>query len=490
MKKKDILKAIGIVLGIYVVLTWLIPTGTFSGTEVTKSATEPIGLFDLIKYPIQTVTTSIFALSALAILLIGGLYGVINKTGVYTNLIEKIAKKFKGKEKNFLIITILVLGILSSLTGLVLPLFILVPFFTAVILTLGYNKITAMLSTVGAILVGSIGSTYGFNINGYIIYFFQNKINDSIWFRLALFALVIIFFIVFIVKTAKIERKTVKKTTAKKTTKAETKKKTEEKETKEELIIPLYEKNVDKKQKSTALIVIFGIMMLGILVGMFNWENVLGVKLFTDVYDAITKFELNGYPIFANILGNIDPMGYWTNTEFCILIVIAILLIKWAYSIKMNEAFEGFVSGVKEMVPVAIYVFIANILFLIINSSSTGATIFVPIADFFLSMTEKFNILTFGIASAVGSVIYNDFPYMLNALYEPINTLTNDYALVGIITQGIHGLVMLIAPTSVILIAGLKYFDVSYKEWFKNIWKYLLVALIAVIIIITIMVLV
>ena len=105
-------------------------------------------------------------------------------------------------------------------------------------------------------------------------------------------------------------------------------------------------------------------------------------------------------------------------------------------------------------------------------------------------MSEKFNVLTFGLASIVGSVIYNDFPYMLNALLEPINALTNDYSLVGIISQGIHGLVMLIAPTSIILIAGLKYFDVSYKDWFKNIWKYLLIALIAIIIIITIMVLV
>ena len=38
MKKKDILKAIGIVLGIFVVLTWLIPTGSFSETNVEKLA--------------------------------------------------------------------------------------------------------------------------------------------------------------------------------------------------------------------------------------------------------------------------------------------------------------------------------------------------------------------------------------------------------------------------------------------------------------------
>lgn len=483
MKKKDILKAIGIVLGIYVLLTWLIPTGTFSGKEVTQATTDPLGLFDFVKYPVTTAATSIFILSVLVVLLIGGLYGVINKTGVYSNIIEGITKKFKGTEKTFLIITILVLGILSSLTGLVLPLFILVPFFAAVILSLGYNKMTAMLSTVGSILIGNMGSTYGFNINGYIVYFFQNKINDSIGFRILLFALVIVSFILFIIRTAKIEKK---KSTRK--VKAETKKKTEAEEEKEKLIIPLYEKNVDKKKSTTGLIVIMSLLVVMILTGMFNWNDGLGITLFTDIHDAVMKFELNGYPLFANILGNIDAMGYWTNTEFCMLVIIAILVIKLVYSIPLKDAFEGFVDGVKQMVPVAVYVIIANILFLIINSSTSGSTIFPTIAHFFMSMTKNFNILTFGVTSIIGSVIYNDFPYLINTLYEPISALTKEYTLVGMITQGIHGLVMLIAPTSVILVAGLKYFDISYKDWVKNIWKYLLIAFIALIIIITIMV--
>ena len=488
MKKKDLLKAIGIVLGVFVILTWLIPASTFSGSEVAKGTTSPVGLFDLIKYPLQTATTSIIAISALTMLLIGGFYGVVNKTGVYTNIIEGITKKFKGKEKTFLVITILVLGVLSSLTGLVLPLFILVPFFAAVILSLGFNKVTAMISTVGSILMGTVASTYGFNINGYVVYFFQNKINDSILFRVALFVLIFVSLIIFVVKTAKIEKKTV----AKKTTKSDDKKKTTAKETKKEetITIPLYEKNTNKKKKATGLVIISILLLVVTLVGMFSWENVFGVKLFTNVYDSITKFELNGYPIFANILGTLNPMGYWTNTEFCMLIIIAILLIKWVYSIKLSEAFEGFVNGVKQMVPVAVYVILANIIFLIINSNQSGATIFAPIADFFLSMTKGFNVLTLGLAEIIGSVFYNDFPYLLNALYSPISTLTKDYALVGVVTQGIYGLVMFVAPTSVILVAGLRYFDVSYKEWLKNIWKYLLIALVAVIVIITIMVLI
>ena len=56
-----------------------------------------------------------------------------------------------------------------------------------------------------------------------------------------------------------------------------------------------------------------------------------------------------------------------------------------------------------------------------------------------------------------------------------------------IIFQSMHGLVMMIVPTSMILIAGLSYLKVSYKEWFKNIWKILLGLLVITIIAITVL---
>ena len=44
----------------------------------------------------------------------------------------------------------------------------------------------------------------------------------------------------------------------------------------------------------------------------------------------------------------------------------------------------------------------------------------------------------------------------------------------GLLIQSVYAVGMLIFPTSVILIAGLSFFDVSYKQWFKYIWKVLL----------------
>ncbi len=481
MKKDNLLKAIIISFIAFIILSWVIPTGYYQNGEFSNMGTLPIGLTDIIKYPVITFTSSVFLLTAIVILLIGGLYGVLNKTGVYSKIVEGLTAKFKGK-KTFLVISILLFSILASLTGLTLPLLVLVPFFVAVIISLGYSNITALLSTVGAILVGNMSSTYGFNINGYISYFFANNINDSILYRVILFVILVGLYIFFITKTSKIVEVSKKKTSKKAD-------KEEKEETKKDVVIPLYEKNIDKKKSATPLVVLGIITIILIFVGMYDWYDGLGVEVFTNIHTAITEFELNGYPIFKNIIGSIDPIGYWTNYDLSLILIVFTLIIAWIYGIKGKELKNAYIDGMKKMLPVAVYAIVANLIFLLMNSNSY--TIYSTIANFLFGLTDKFNIITTSLVAFVGGLLYNDFPYMLNAIYGQISSLYADnISVIGVIMQSIHGLVMLIAPTSVILVAGLKYLNISYTEWFKNVWKYLLMALVVMIIIVVVMTLV
>jgi len=64
---------------------------------------------------------------------------------------------------------------------------------------------------------------------------------------------------------------------------------------------------------------------------------------------------------------------------------------------------------------------------------------------------------------------------------------SNSASVMGIIAQSIHGLVQFIAPTSLLLAVGLKYFDIDYKDWFKNTYKFIFVILIAITIVVAIM---
>lgn len=466
MKKKSFLKAITIAFLVYVVLTWIIPTGYFSNGEYVKDAITPIGLFDIIRYPLITLTSSVFVLSCLVILLTGSLYAVLNKTGAYQKFVEGIAKKFKSKGTTFLVITALIFVILSSLTGLNLPLFIMVPLFATVILLLGYSKFTAMLSTIGSILIGNLVSTYGFNVAGYITYF-TNDINNSIIYRVLLFVLVVGLLILFIVKSG--EKK--------------------EKVKVEEII--LYEK-LDAKEKSkkssVPMIIILSLMMIVSIVGMINWNELFKITLFSDIYTWITEFEIAGYPLFGNLIGAMYEMGSWTNYELALMIVIAIILIGIVYKIKFKDLLESVKDGAKKLLPVAFYALIANVLFLVMNASSTGYTIFPTIANYLFNLVDGFNVIIFGVVSFIGSILYNDFPYLLGSIYDPITSLYKDsIPVMGIISQTIHGLVQFVAPTSLLLIAGLTYFDISYTDWLKKTFKFVLLVLVVIVIIVAIM---
>ncbi len=461
MNKKSLFKALAIVFLVYVVLTWIIPTGYYSSGSYVKGDITPIGLFDIIRYPIITLTSSVFVLTALVILLIGGLYGVLNKTGAYQNLVEKIVKKYKNKGKTFLIITTLLFVILSSLTALDLPLLILVPLFSTILILMGYSKITAMLATIGSILIGNLASTYGFNIAGYITYF-TDDINDSIVYRIILLILVVTLLLIKIIKTSK-------------------------QKSKEEPI--LYEKISSKEyKKSKGLVVTLVIMMIVLIVGMTNWEELFNITFFSDLYTKITSVEISGYPIFSLIIGSIYEMGSWTNYELAFTLIIATFLIGKIYKLTLKETFDAFLNGIKKMLPIAIFAMLANTLFLVMNATTTGYTIFPTIANYLFGLSDGFNVITFGLISFIGSILYNDFPYLLSAIYDPITSLySSSSSVMGIIAQSIHGLVQLIAPTSVLLVVGLRYFDIDYKDWFKNTYKFLFTILVAVTIVVVIM---
>ena len=172
------------------------------------------------------------------------------------------------------------------------------------------------------------------------------------------------------------------------------------------------------------------------------------------------------------------------------VLVFVTFLIGWIYNLKFKETLDAFIAGMKEMLPVAFYAALANIVMMVISSSSTGGNIFFTMSDWLFNLTDKFNAVVTSVVAALGGLFYNDMPYLVNALADTmVSKYTNSalYPLFGLIFQSMHGLVMMIVPTSMILIAGLSYLKVSYKEWFKNIWKILLGLLVISIFAITIL---
>lgn len=310
MKKYDLLKVLGITFAIIVLISWVIPAGIYSdGSFTSLEMTNPIGLFDLVNIPLLIFNN--FIEFGLLLLAIGGLYGVLNTTGVYSKLVETVTNKWKKNSKKFLIITTVIFSLLSSVIGLNSVIFILMPFFATILLKLGFNKVPTLAATVGGLLIGQIGSTLGSDMWGY-----TNVIFGSISTEMSMFTLILVRLVLLVVVTALyclIISKSVKevKTEVKEETK-KTKKASKEKqaEIKEEVKvdIPLYEKKESKKD-IFPLVIIFVIMFAILIVGTYKWVYTFNIDVFTTIHEQITEFEINGYPLLTNILGNISSLG-------------------------------------------------------------------------------------------------------------------------------------------------------------------------------------
>ena len=98
--------------------------------------------------------------TAIFILVVGGLYGALNKVDSYKKLVKTIAEKVGENSKLFIGVITVGFALLASLTGLNMLLLIFVPFVISIILMLGYDKLVALSSTVVATMLGFVGGVF------------------------------------------------------------------------------------------------------------------------------------------------------------------------------------------------------------------------------------------------------------------------------------------------------------------------------------------
>lgn len=492
MKKKySVFYYLAIVALVVVLFSWLVPAVNVSNGTVTNITNQPIGLFGLVYYPVVTIASFIHI--GLALMAIGGLYGVLVKTGVYSKLVNETVKKWKGKEKKFLVITIVVLAILNSLFGTTFAFFIVVPFLMGVMLKLGFNKLTTVTATVGSLLIGSLGSTFGYEIAGYANYYLGLEVFDGILFKILLLITSLVLFIFFTLSTAKLGSKKTKKAT-KTSTKASSKKEEKvEEEIKEEILF-LEDEDVSTKKKPLAAIIVVGILLFVAIVSMFNWNNVFGVDIFEKIYELIngvkapvseTPFLSNfaDMPVIMKLLGIFSPLGYWSYYELIVLLILASLLLGWMYNIKFQDVFENFIEGAKKMVRPAIYAALSSLILVITMEGAVAS--FNWLAVKLLTLTDDFNVLSVLGTSLFGGALYNQFSYLvysISNLLSVSNFSTELGVVIAFIIQSVYGVIMLIFPTSIVLVSGLGMLNVSYKDWMKHIWKFVVGLLLLVIV--------
>jgi hypothetical protein len=356
MKKHNSIKVILVVICILAVLTWIIPAAYFQ-TELVEEGRLRMGLFDLFNYPVTAL--SYFGYIALFVLVVGGFYGVLYRIPAYRKLLDKIVDNLKGNEKLFLVVTVIVFAVLTSLCGVQLALLVFFPFVAAIILLLGYDKIVVALTLVGSTMIGMMGTTTAYsNISVLLSYLSAGDvdINTQIGTRIAILLIGIVGVImttlsyikkhaivgsnniaakktvrtveekVVVEKTTEVEEKEEKevKKDASKTTKSSSTKKSGSKskssnksgskskskkknDNKNDLVekdVIVVKENgtdefvptrVDGTHKVWPIVLSIFVMFVVLLLAFIPWENAFGSKVFTKATENVTSLEITAW---------------------------------------------------------------------------------------------------------------------------------------------------------------------------------------------------
>ena len=515
MKKHNTIKVVLITMLVFLLLSWILPAAYYSGQYVDQGRVQ-MGLFDLFNYPLTSL--SYFGYIGLFFILVGGFYGILYKIPAYRLFLERIVKIFEGKEKIALSIFVVIIALLVSVCGIQFGIAIFVPFIIAIILLMGYDKITAALVTVGGTIAGIIGSTYAPNNTSILTSSLALDVDFEIGVRwiilLVSVALVIFNVLMYVgfkkktketkkeVKEVKKEEKVVakkapaKKAPAKKAPakKAPAKKKPAKKGKnpnkaalmeEDVIIVPA---KVTGSHKIWPLVLTFSLLFVLFVLAFLPWGS-WNVTAFDKATQAVQEFTLFKFPLFAKILGTFNSFGNWTMTDLFLPMGLIILVLALIYKVKLDDIFDGFIEGAKKaLAPFVLVVLLYSIL-VIVTYHPFQTVIYKAI----LGLSKGFNIATTVIVALLAPIFNSDIAYSFQSVvpyFTSVVTKTSNYPLAAVIFQSMYGLAMLFAPTSLVLMGILAYLKVSYKDWLKAIWKLLLELFVVLLIIFVILALI
>ena len=455
MKKNNTLKVLLITILFVYLLTWILPITYFQG-QLTTDARYQTGLFDMFNYP--TLTLYYFGTTAIYVLVVGAFYEVFNKTGVFKKVVDKIVKLFKGKEIIFFGTVVTLLSVLVAFCGFGYELIFLLPLLTAIILSMGYDKITVAETFIGSIAVGYAGSLFAKEITGTYLNTLATSYTDLIWFRVAMLVLGIALLVFNIVY--RIKKKDVKKDDDRELLPEKIEKKTKK----------------GKVKKSWPAIVIFDLILVLMIMGALNFSGAFKVNVFETFHQSVLGVKIKDFAIFSKILGTTmanASLGNWGTTEFTTILILSSLVLSIIYRISINDIFDGFKEGAKKFGLSALLMVLTYTVLIAVSNNPIVLTIIKPL----MSITNGFNSVTLSISMFIASIFNIDAYYTASAMLPYVMSVITDtstYPLVEFICQTMQGLALLIAPTSVVLLGVIAYLKVDYTKWIKNIWKFFL----------------
>lgn len=477
-EKHDLVKIALCMIIFTLLLTWIIPQGYFNAGELTKGEITRIGLFDFVTYGLLGMYY--FTVLVTFLFVTGAFYQFLSKLGAYQKLTDKISKRWKGKEILFSLIVSFLFAALASIVNEYLVLVAFMPFVITICSKLNMNKISSFVMTFGAMLVGILGSTISAKVMGMNVQYLSQRYTTHLLEKIILFVLAFaiysLFNVRYLLNSKKDKTSKVKKDSKKKNVKEETKK--------EEVVevnnnIDLFANKVkDSEKANTIPLIIIGVLaIITVILAYLPWTSVFKVEWFTKATEWVTSAKVFGHTIFGYLLGNVSEFGSWDIFGVQVVMVLAIIILQICYKVSINDTITSFAEGFKKVSKLVVVLLLAYVILEFAVMYPVIPTVIGKI------LGSKFNVFTTTISGLITGLFTSEYQYTVNLVYSFFTTkYASNLSVVSMILQSTYGLVSFVAPSSAMLLVGLSYLDIPYKDWMKYIWKFLVAMLVVIIV--------
>ena len=411
-----------VLMAVFAVLTWVVPSGSFerqevNGREVTVSGTyEPVdkvytdedgnevdlrqGIFEVLEAPAIGIQQAVEVVAF--IMIVGGSFQVITATGAITSGVARVVKKFKSKDVLIIPILMVLFALGGSTFGMAeetLPFFaILMP----IMMAMGFDSITAFMTVFVGARIGYIAST----VNPFNVLISQGILgiqgNPQLWLRTIALAVLTAVAVAWVVMYALKVKKNPEAS-------------------------PAFHDDIEKRKE-------FGAD-----------ENLLDSE-FTAKQKAVMVIFVLG---LGAIIWGLVAQGWYMNEISAIFLAMA-LLSGVVSGMNEKEIAGEFVKGIADFAFSAIVVGLARGILVIANDGLIIDTILVPSSSGIAALTIP--------------------------IFGPLVELMglNPEAAVTGLSMG-SAAMSLISPTSAMLVAGLGVCKIPLGQWWKVAWKFFLV---------------
>lgn len=437
---------------IFAVLTWIVPSGSYqrqevSGREVTVAGTYEQsektyideetgdevdlrqGVFDVLQAPTRGIQEAIEVVAF--ILIVGGSFQVITKTGAITSGMGRVVRRFKNKDIVIIPIAMVLFALGGTSFGMAeetLPFFAI---FMPIMMAMGFDSMTAFMVVFVGARTGYIAST----INPFNVLIAQGILgiqgNPQLWLRMIAWVVLTAVAITWVVLYARRVKKNPESSIT-------------------------FEDDVAKKVEFAAD------------------ESALDTE-FTGRQKGVLAVFIAGMCL---IIWGLVTQGWYMNEISAVFLAMGLLAGVIA-GFSQDVIAQEFVAGIADFAFSAIVVGLARgilviasdgmIIDTILNALATGLG-GIPAVLFTTLLYAVENLLTILVPSSSGLAA------LTAPIFGPLTELMglNPEAAVWALSMG-SATMSLICPTSAILVAGLGVCKIKLGQWWKTVWKFFLV---------------